>query len=117
MSISKGSPLALGASTGTVTQAAQRQRHSPLRRARPALSRHFLNVQPDVRDGTIGIDMVYEPRGPETDGLVNVYILDQGAPSLRLRRRFPFGRTGRRVAQAIQPQSNDLVAGYHLRQQ
>ena len=64
MSISKGSPLALGASTGTVTQAASSVNAIRLSGVLgPALSRHFLNVQPDVRDGTIGIDMVYEPRG------------------------------------------------------
>ncbi len=79
----------------------------------PALSRHFLNVQPDTRDGTVGIDMVYEPRGQATDGLVNFYVLDQDAL-----RRFVYGEDFDSVELAagspkpFSPNSNDLVGGF-----
>jgi hypothetical protein len=114
VSISKGSPLALGTSTGTVTQAAPSVNAIRLSGVLgPALSRHFLNLQPDVRDGSVGIDMAYEPRGRETDGLVNLYILDEDAL-----RRFVYGADFDSVELAagspkpFSPNPNDLVAGF-----
>lgn len=114
VSITKGSPLALSASTGAVTQAAPSVNALRLSGVLdPALSRHFLNVQPAVRDGTIGIDMMYEPRGRETDGLVNFYVLDQDAL-----RRFVYGEDFDAVELAagapkpFSPDPNNLVAGF-----
>ena len=114
VSISKGSPLALERQHRPVTEAApsvNALRLSGL--LDPALSRHFLNVQPDTRDGTIGIDMVYEPRGQATDGLVNFYVLDQDAL-----RRFVYGADFDAVELAagspkpFSPNPNDLVGGF-----
>ncbi len=114
VSISKGSPLALSASTGAVTDAAPSVNALRLSGVLdPALSRHFLNVQPDMRDGTIGIDMVYDPRGQATDGLVNFYVLDQDAL-----RRFVYGEDFDAVELAagspkpFSPNPNDLVGGF-----
>ncbi len=114
VSISKGSPLALGASTGPITPAAPSV--NALRVSGvldPALSRHFLNVQPAERDGEIGLEMVYEPRGRETDGLVNFYIMDQDAL-----RRFVYGEDFDAVELAagapkpFSPNPNELVADF-----
>ena len=114
VSITKGSPLALTSTTGAATQAApsvNALRLSGL--LDPALSRHFLNVQPDVRNGTIGIEMVYEPRGRETDGLVNFYVWDQDAL-----RRFVYGEDFDAVELAagspkpFSPNENELVGGF-----
>jgi hypothetical protein len=114
VSISHGSPLALGASTGPVTQPApsvNALRLSGLLDS--ALNRHFLNVQPAQRDGGIGLEMVYEPRGRQTDGLVNFYIMDQDAL-----RRFVYGADFDSVELAagsskpFSPNPNELVAEF-----
>ena len=112
VSITKGSPMALsGTAVTAAAPSVNALRLSGL--LDPALSRHFLNVQPDTRDGTVGIDMVYEPRGQETDGLVNFYVLDQDAL-----RRFVYGEDFDSVELAagspkpFSPNSNDLVGGF-----
>ena len=112
VSITKGSPMALsGTAVTDAAPSVNALRLSGL--LDPALSRHFLNVQPDTRDGTVGIDMVYEPRGQETDGLVNFYVLDQDAL-----RRFVYGEDFDSVELAagspkpFSPNSNDLVGGF-----
>ncbi len=112
VNLSKGSPL--GAVTGTVTQPAPSVNALRLSGALdPALSRHFLNVQPNVRDGQIGIGMVYEPRGRQTDGLVNFYVMDEDAL-----RRFVYGsdfdavELAAGVQRPFSPDENDLVAAF-----
>ncbi len=112
VSITKGSPMALsGTAVTDAAPSVNALRLSGL--LDPALSRHFLNVQPDTRDGTVGIDMVYEPRGQETDGFVNFYVLDQDAL-----RRFVYGEDFDSVELAagspkpFSPNSNDLVGGF-----
>ena len=114
VSITKGSPLALASTTGAATQAAPSVNALRLSGVLdPALSRHFLNVQPDVRNGTIGIEMVYEPRGRETDGLVNFYVWDQDAL-----RRFVYGQDFDAVELAagsqkpFSPNQNELDGGF-----
>ena len=112
VSITKGSPMALGGTA--VTQAAPSVNALRLSGVLdPALSRHFLNVQPAERDGTIGIDMVYDPRGTQTDGLMNFYVLDQDAL-----RRFVYGEDFDSVEFAagspkpFSPNPNELVGGF-----
>ena len=114
VSITKGSPLALTSTTSAATQAAPSVNALRLSgMLDPALSRHFLNVQPDVRNGNIGIEMVYEPRGQETDGFVNFYVWDQDAL-----RRFVYGEDFDTVELAagspkpFSPNQNDLVGGF-----
>jgi hypothetical protein len=114
VSISQGSPLALGAITGPVTQPApsvNALRLSGLLDS--ALNRHFLNVQPAQRDGGIELEMVYEPRGRQTDGMVNFYVMDQDAL-----RRFVYGADFDSVELAagaskpFSPNPNELVAEF-----
>jgi hypothetical protein len=114
VSISKASPLAASAAAGSVTQPAPSVNAIRLSGQLDAsLNRHFLNVQPAVRDGLVGVEMVYEPRGRATDGSVNFYILDQDAL-----RRFVYGNDFDEVelaAGAVKPFSpnlNDLVAAF-----
>jgi hypothetical protein len=114
VSISKGSPLAVSAAAGTVTQPAPSVNAVRLSGTLDgALNRHFLNVQPAVRDGEVDIEMVFEPRGRETEGVVNFYILDQDAL-----RRFVYGDDFDAVELAagapkpFSPNPNDLVAQF-----
>lgn len=114
VSISQASPLAVSAAAGTVTQPAPSVNAIRLSGQLDAsLSRHFLNVQPAVRDGLVGVEMLYEPRGRETDGFVNFYILDQDAL-----RRFVYGDDFDEVELAagapkpFSPNLNDLVAAF-----
>jgi hypothetical protein len=114
VSISKGSPLAVSANAKGVTDPAPTVNAIRLSgELDSALNRHFLNVRPDVRDGTIGINMVYEPRGRETDGQVNFYVLDQDAL-----RRFVYGADFDAVELAagspkpFSPNVNDLVGSF-----
>jgi hypothetical protein len=114
VSISKGSPLAVSAGAGVVTDPAPTVNAIRLSgELDSALNRHFLNVRPDVRDGTIGINMVYEPRGRGTDGQVNFYVLDEDAL-----RRFVYGADFDSVELAagspkpFSPNVNDLVGSF-----
>jgi hypothetical protein len=114
VSISKGSPLAVSAAAGTVTQPAPSVNAVRLSGVLDgSLNRHFLNLQPSIRDGNVDIEMVFEPRGRETEGFVNFYILDQDAL-----RRFVYGDDFDAVelaAGAPKPFSsnpNDLVAQF-----
>jgi hypothetical protein len=114
VSISKGSPLAASTAAGSVMQPAPSVNALRLSGQLDALlNRHFLNVQPAVRDGLVGVEMVYEPRGRETDGVVNFYILDEDAL-----RRFVYGDAFDAVELAagapkpFSPNVNDLVAAF-----
>ena len=80
---------------------------------RQILNRHFLSVKPAIRDGDVALEMVYEPRGRQTDGAVNVYILDEDAL-----RRFVYGsdfddvELAAGVQKPFSPNQNDLVAEF-----
>jgi hypothetical protein len=114
VSISQGAPLATGLVSGPVTAAAPSVDALRLSGTLdPILSRHFLSVKPAVRDGDVAIEMVYEPRGQQTDGYVNFYILDEDAL-----RRFVYGSDFDEVELAagaqkpFSPNQNDLVAQF-----
>lgn len=114
VSISQGSPLAPGLVSSPVTSAAPSVDALRLSGTLdPALSRHFLSVKPAVRDGTVALEMVYEPRGRQTDGFVNFYILDEDAL-----RRFVYGSDFDEVELAagaqkpFSPNQNELVAEF-----
>ena len=114
VSISEGSPLATSLVSGPVTSAAPSVDALRLSGTLdPILSRHFLSVRPAVRDGDVAIEMVYEPRGRQTDGYVNFYILDEDAL-----RRFVYGsdfddvELAAGVQKPFSPNQNDLVAEF-----
>lgn len=114
VSISQGSPMASGLVAGPVTGAAPSVDALRLSGTlNPALSRHFLSVKPAVRDGAVSLEMVYEPRGRQTDGYVNFYILDEDAL-----RRFVYGsdfdevELAAGVQKPFSPNQNDLVAEF-----
>jgi hypothetical protein len=114
VSISQGSPLDSGLVSCPVTSAAPSVDALRLSGALdPVLSRHFLSVKPAVRDGEVAIEMVYEPRGRQTDGAVNFYILDEDAL-----RRFVYGSDFDDVELAagdrkpFSPNQNELVAEF-----
>jgi len=114
VSISEGSPLAPGLVSGPVTGAAPSVDALRLSGTlSPILNRHFLSVKPAVRDGDVALEMVYEPRGQQTDGYVNFYILDEEGL-----RRFVYGTDFDAVELAagaqkpFSPNQNDLVAEF-----
>jgi hypothetical protein len=114
VSTSQGSPLATGLNAGPVTSAAPSVDALRLSGTLdPILNRHFLSVKPAIRDGDVALEMVYEPRGRQTDGAVNFYILDEDAL-----RRFVYGtdfddvELAAGVQKPFSPNQNDLVAEF-----
>jgi hypothetical protein len=114
VSISEGSPLATSLVSGPVTNAAPSVDALRLSGTLdPILTRHFLSVKPAIRNGDVAIEMVYEPRGRETDGYVNFYILDEDAL-----RRFVYGsdfddvELAAGVQKPFSPNQNELVAEF-----
>jgi len=112
VSASQGSPLAAGTAMGPLTQGAPVVNALRLSGALdPVLSRHFLSVKPSVRDGIVDLDMVYEPRGLQTDGKVNFWVIDEDGM-----RRFVYGADPEAVQIAtgfqkpFSPDINELVA-------
>lgn len=114
ISTSEGSPLTVGLANGPVTSAAPSVDALRLSGTlNPILNRHFLSIKPAVRDGDVALEMVYEPRGLQTDGSVNFYILDEDAL-----RRFVYGtdfddvELAAGVQKPFSPNQNDLVAEF-----
>lgn len=114
VSISMGSPLAPELATSPVTGAAPSVDAVRLSGTLdPVLNRHFLSVKPGVRNGDVALEMDYEPRGRETEGYVNFYILDEDAL-----RRFVYGTDFDDVELAagsqkpFSPNPNELVAEF-----
>lgn len=108
----KGSPLAAGAGRGAVTAGAPVVNAIRLSSTLdPELNRHFIALKPAVKDGRIDLEMVYEPRGRETDGYVNFYVVDENGL-----RQFVYGAEldQQQIATGIQkpfsPNQNELVA-------
>jgi hypothetical protein len=96
---SRASPLAVSAATGPVTQAAPAVNALRLSGTLyPGLSRHFFAVKPAVRDGRVGIDMLYEPQGRATEGLVNFWVIDADGM-----RRFVYG---------ADPETTEIATGF-----
>jgi len=98
VSTSESSPLLVSGVTGGATATA------PVVNAlrvsgdlAPEHRRQYLNLVPDVRDGTVNLNFVFDPLGDATRNLVNFYVLDEDG--------------ARRLLYGVLPEDLDIAAG------
>ncbi len=115
VSATEGSPLSVSATSGPMTPPAPSV--TALRISgtlNDLIYRHFLAVQPAVRDGIVNLDMKYEPQGEEMEGKVNFLVLDEDGM-----RRFIHGGEIEEQGLAIglpipfNPNRNELAATFN----
>ncbi len=63
----------------------------------PDYRRQYLSLLPDVRDGTVNLNFVFDPLGDATRNLVNFYVLDEDG--------------ARRLLYGVLPEEIDIAAG------
>ena len=115
VSATEGSPLSVSATGGPMTPPAPSVTAVRISGAlNDLIYRHFLAVQPAVRDGVVNLQMKYDPRGEETEGNVNFLVLDEDGM-----RRFIYGGAIEDQGLAIglpipfNPNPNELAASFN----
>lgn len=98
VSTSESSPLLVSSVTGGTTATAPTV--NALRVSGelvPDHRRQYLSLLPDVRDGTVNLNFVFDPLGDATRNLVNFYVLDEDG--------------ARRLLYGVLPEAIDIAAG------